>query len=425
MKRNLAFLLISNTLLLVCALYLLPFVRFSSKSVGLDFLVILGWSALVLGASWAEMNVILPKPDATDTNVVRGRRLNLGRSLFLVVAIVMNFGWTDRAAGGFWFSYYSKFGVYTTAMRSNDHKKAVWAMKRSSLIINPGLAQGLLPQVARLTASKDSVVKGTAFAWLGYSTRQMNLINATNVDVETKKQASQVKKILLDNLSGVFNCLRLERRPKALEGCIYAAGWVSKPDFLGPLNDVIARSKDPGVLVAAAQACQNIGGVRALHMLAGMVADTKGLPRQAAVIGYLNAAFVLVDMKSPVINTPAFTLAEQKLAKQVPGLPKPALCAFLQHFPELADARFSKAIAQVLMLAGKPSNCPDVEVLPPIGIPVSMSLHRDFDDCLTRAISCIAKNNAILMAAMKKRISKGGNPRLVRLLKGILNAAGK
>jgi len=425
MKRNLAFLLISNTFLIICTLFLLPFVRFRSTSVGLDFVIILGWSALVLAAAWSEMNVILPKNTDAGADVVRGRRLNLGRSLFLVVAIVVNFGWTDKAAGGFWFSYYSKYGVYTTAMRSDDPEKAVWAMKRSAQIINPDLVRGLMRQVAALTTKKDPDVRGTAFAWLGYSVRQMNLIDATNVPVETKKMAASVKKLLTDELSGIPACLRKEKAPRALTGCIYAAGWVSKPEFLGPLSDIIAKSKDKDVLVAVAMACRNIGGVRALHMLAGLVADSRGLPGQTAVTGYLNAASVLVDMKSPIINTPEFARAEDKLAGLVPGLSKPALCAFLQHFPKLGDARFSKALAQVLTNTGGPDVCPDVEIEPLIGVPMSLSLHTDFDDCLTGAISCIAKDNAVLIAAIRNRIAKKDNPRLVGLLKGILNAAGK
>jgi len=425
MKRNLVFLLITNLLLIVCALYLLPFIRFSSKSLGLDFIVILVWSALVMGASWAEVNAILPKRSDLDPDVVKSRRLHLGRSLLLIVAILANYAWTDLTAGDFWFSYYAKYGVYTTAMRSNNREKTVWAMKRSSNIITPELVRGLLPQVVQLTRSQDPVVRGKAFAWLGYGIRQMNLLLASNVENSTKKQAINVKKVLITDLSGLFTCLRQETKPQALKGCVYAAGWMSKHELLGPISDVIARAKDPAVLVAATMACRNIGGLRALHILAGLVSGTTGLPRQSAVAGYLNAASVLVDVKSPVINSQGFADIEQRLAKQVPLLPKPALCVFLQHFSSLGDARFSKAIAQVIAQTDKPSVCPDIEIVPPIGIPLSLSLRRDFYESLANAVSCIAKDNDILLTAIKNRVAKGGNPRLVRLLKRISNAAGK
>ncbi len=425
MKRTHVFLLIINVLLLAWPLYLLGYVRTRSTSTGLDFLIILGWAAMVLAASWVEVQVILPKQQDPEAEVVKGRRLNLGRSLLLVVAIIANFAWTDLTAGDFWFSYYARFGVYATAMRSHDRNQRIWGLKRSAQAITPGFVAGMLPSVERLAGDKDPVVRGDAVAWLGFAVRQMNLLLAQQADVDVKKQARQVKIVLIQRLSDLATCLRREKAPGALQGCVYAAGWVSDPQLLGPLTDVVARARDARVRIAAAMACRDIGGLRALNMLADMARDFRGLARQAAVTAYLKAAAVLIDLKSPALNTPQFTLAEQRMAKVVPSLDKPALCAFLQHFPAVADARFSRAFAQVLMRTDAPYTCPDTQTDPPVGIPIALSLKRDFYRCLEGAVASIAKGNAVLIAAIRERIAKGGNARFMALLKGVLHAAGK
>lgn len=422
MKRPVILSILSSLLLLVWALWLLPYVHYKSQSLGLDFVIILVWSALVLGASWWEMDWILPKKLAAPGEVVKERRLNLGRSILLVLVIIINFAWTDLTAGDFWFSYYSKYGVYATAMRSDKPEKQLWALKTGAQVITPEFIRGMLPSVEGLTRAKDPVVRGTAFAWLGYGVRQMNLTLAADVPVSVKDSAQKVKDLLISALNGLPGCLQKEKNA-ALEGCLYAAGWVSGPEYLGAITDVIARTKDKACLVAAAVAAWNIGGLRALSILADLIHDTRGLPRQTAVLAYLKAAAVLVNLGSDAINSPAFDKTENRVARMVPDFSMPTMCVFLQHFSELRDARFSKALAQVTENADAPAICPDIEIKPPVGIPISLALRRDYYECLVNAIAGIAKGNPVIVAAIRNRLSKKIDPRLRSLLQRVLDAA--
>ena len=422
MKTSIISALLSTALLLFWALWVLPYIQIQSTSLGLDFVLILIWSALVLGASWSEINALIPQKSIPAEELVKQRRLNLGRSILLVLVIAANFAWSDLLAGDFWFSYYAKYGVYSTALRSGNTEKTLWAIRRGAQAVTPDFITGMLPAVARLTRSPDKAVKGAAFAWLGYGIRQMELAQATNVPESVKQKAAKVERMLTGSIEGLGPCLRKADGP-ALEGCLYAAGWSSKPEYLGDISDVVARTHDPACLTAASIACWNIGGLRAMDILADLIKTTKGLPRQAAVFGYLKTASVLVDSSSDDVNTDLFKRLELRVAKEVPNLPMPALCVFLQRFTNLRDARFSQALAQVVKQTKDPAICPDIEVTPPVGVPFSLSLRRDFYECLTGAISGIAKGNDLLVDAVRARISKGGNPRFMRLLKGVLDEA--
>lgn len=412
--------LLTTGALLALALWALPWVRDESGSLLADFTVLFVWTLLAFAAAWFQVVLVLPdrkEPRAAD-DVVAGsaafRAHTVWRSLILVVAVVANFVWSDLVAGDFWFSHYSRLGVYATALRSPDPTTRRWAIARIAETADPAL-EDLVARLEPLLRDGDTEVRADAIAVHGHLAWRMRMALRVLEREGTDRARfefrilKRVERALGDPGTFIGTTSGVERLAS-----IVAAGALGNESHIAVLEGV-CESGNPEEVVAAVDALADIGSPRALPVLGRVFTAPSG---QAAVhaawaMGLIMASVVGRD-PTEARNMWEYQSARDTVRAHLPRSEPEVACAFLKWFPEIADASLTGALIELTRTQTVLLRCRRVERQRWFGAPEMIVPEVPVADLLLRALASVALGNDELKRFLEDETEASRLPKEIR-----------
>lgn len=425
--------------LLLVALVLLPYLRSRSGSLTLDFIVITVWALLTLAASWAQGNWLLSlltskwaghdagtgAAEAPTLSIVVSRAAIL-RAAIVLVAIILNFLWSNAVAGDFWFSYYSRVGAYVTALRSDDPQTRSWGLSRLARL-RPQDAMMILPEVFALVGHPDTKQGREAIEVLAAMARTARLrLNHARGSTESSGDTSAAEALLQaigKKVGDVAARVRDTRGDTRVE-------WIELLGSLGdrssvPILEAIMQRGRAEERTAVLKATSLMPGLELQGLLVAAMKDPRERVRVLAawVAGMVMAgavdrlgAGVVTDERYKKLRTAVGEL----LAR---GEVQPA-CAFLQYFSAIGDQHMTGPLVRVARVTGFSGWCKRFTVKRPFAPPEPVVKEAEFGSILLNAMSSIAVGNEQLLDFLASA-AHGANlqPRVRQRIEAILKEA--
>ncbi|MBM4396991.1 MAG: hypothetical protein FJ087_15050 [Deltaproteobacteria bacterium] len=385
--------------LLLVSLLALPWVRDRSDSLASDRAIILAWAGLALLAGWLQVAALPWGGGGNGAEDPRSsspfRRTALLRSVLLGVAVLANLAWSDMAAGGFWFGHYSRFGPDDTELRSPSPEVRRAALRRLAEVMQPRLVDAV-PRVSAAKADPDPSVRAMAVLALGHVARRMGVAIATlraegALADRWEPAALEAARRALGDPSVPIRTLAGEER----RAWVRAAGATADPAFAGTLAAVVEDPASPrDDVLEAAGALSDVPHAAALPGLVAALSssDPDVAVRAAWGIGLVAAGLVRTDAAAADADH-RFRAAEETMARVLPSLDAQAACAYLAHFPQVADVRLTGALIALATPATFARECARVERPNPIGRPEVVVKEGPVADRVLDAMRAIVVGN--------------------------------
>jgi HEAT repeat protein len=401
---NLVGAVVSTLWLVAVSVFILPWIRDKSTSVTVDFVLILLWVFGAVLAGWFQVS-LATEVGTADESVFK--RQTIVKSLAVVIAIMANLFWSNYAGGDFWFSYYGKVGVYSTALRAHSSETKKWSIEKIAGMTSDTLIT-MLPKVAVLIDDEDEQVRAHAVACVGHIAFKMRLALKTRnegdegFEQEALKLARQILR---------WGDVRLQKA-KGTErlAWIYALGCLGDDNALGVLARVLDEAKDGSEEQSALiGALNDIATEKSGIMLARLAKRTKGNDQTLATYGVATMMAAMVEKlgKEASLNHDYLGMRDG-LLDAFPSLEISSLCAFLKAFRLIADAEFTDVLIQRGTKEALGSMCERVERKRWFGAPDSVVPEAKFWVLYMDALSAIAVGNQKVVDYLKKLTESDG-----------------